>query len=220
MQHVETVQPTRSPFLLERTARLRWLGFVLILLLAGFAAGWLIRGSTPREGSPEVTFARDMSAHHDQAVEMALILRDRTQNEALRALTLDIMLTQQGQRGQMEGWLAAWGRPLSKGTPMAGHAEMMGMASQQDVNRLQSLPVGAAEQLFLELMIRHHQGGVTMAQQALEQTRRPEVARLASAIVRSQASEITYLQHLLAERAGGTPSQQPEPAPSEDGQHP
>ena len=219
MQHVETVQPARSRFRLESRARLRWAGIVLILLLAGFAAGRLIRGSTPREGSPEVTVARDMSAHDDQAVEMALILRDRTQDEALRA-DARYHGDAAGAAGSDGGPARLLGRPLSKGTSMAGGAGTMGMARQQDVNRRQSLPIGPTEQLFLGLMIRRLQGGVAVAQQVLEQLRRPEAARLSSTIVRSQASEITDLQHLLAQRNGAAPRQRPEPAPAEHGQHP
>lgn len=54
-----------------------------------------------------------MSDHHAQAVEMALLARDRTNDEELRRFALDIILTQQAQIGQMQGWLAVWERPLA-----------------------------------------------------------------------------------------------------------
>lgn len=114
-------------------------------------------------------------------------------------MALDTILTQQAQIGQMQGWLAGWNQPLSgEQVPMGRHRAMMGMASQQDINRLRSFPVQEAETTFLKLMIRHHQGGVIMAQQALNQTQRPEVQRLATAIVNSQQSEIQAMQALLA----------------------
>jgi hypothetical protein len=129
----------------------------LIWLLLALAAIALVGGvlflwnanAAPAEASPEVTFARDMSAHHNQAVEMALILRDRTEDPDLRLFALDIMLTQQAQIGQMQGWLSVWQRPLQGAeAPMAGHGVMMGMATQAEVNELRELPVAEAETRF------------------------------------------------------------------------
>src|SRR3712207_6318982 len=86
---------------------LRWLALALLLVVA-LAAFLLLRSPLPAEGSPEVRFARDMMAHHEQAVEMALLIRERSADEELRQLALDIALTQQAQIGQMQGWLAVW----------------------------------------------------------------------------------------------------------------
>lgn len=179
-----------------------WLPILfLAVLVAGLGAFWIWKSRAPAEDSPEVTFARDMAAHHAQAVEMALVARDRSTDAELRTFALDIMLTQQAQIGQMQGWLGVWGRSLAGATPpMLGQGEMMGMATQQQVNDLQTLPVNQMEVAFLQLMIRHHQGGVMMAQAALRQTNRPEVARLATAIVQGQQSEIAYMQELLKRR--------------------
>lgn len=93
---------------------------VLFLATTGLLAFLLWTQRLPAEGSPEVTFARDMVAHHQQAVEMAYILRERSANEELRRFALDIFLTQQAQIGQMQGWLAAWGQPLSGPEPVMG----------------------------------------------------------------------------------------------------
>ena len=98
----------------------RWLGLalaLLLLLLGGLLALWLWAQRLPGEGSAEVTFARDMAAHHLQAVEMAFIIRERSEAEDLRRLALDIFTSQQVQVGQMQGWLAAWGQPLSGPQP-------------------------------------------------------------------------------------------------------
>jgi uncharacterized protein (DUF305 family) len=88
---------------------------------------------------------------------------------------------------------------------MEGHGEMIGMASREQINELGTLPVAEAEVTFLQLMIRHHQGGVIMAQEALRQTSRPEVVRLAEAIVNGQQSEIDYMQGLLKQRGAALP---------------
>jgi uncharacterized protein (DUF305 family) len=168
-------------------------------LLPLVVALWLTRA--PAEGGAEVLFARDMSYHHQQAVEMALIIRDRTQDESLRTFATDIVLTQQAQIGQMSGWLAAWGRPLSgDAAPMGGMGLMMGMAAQGDVNALRTLPVPEAEVKFLQLMTLHHQGGVFMAKDALKATARPEVVRMAQSIIAGQQNEIGLMRELLAAR--------------------
>ena len=196
MQQLHSRQPASTH--VQPTNRIRaWWLVMPLLLLVGLAVFWLVASRAPAEGSPEVAFARDMATHHAQAVEMALIVRDRSADEELRRFALDIILTQQAQIGQMQGWLAVWGQPLAGPQP---DMQMPGMATQQQVNELQTLPVTAMETSFLQLMIRHHQAGVAMAQAALGQTRRTEVVRLATAIVQAQQSEISYMDQLLKQR--------------------
>ena len=189
---------------------------VLILMVSAACAGRTAASPAntdmPQEGSTSVIFARAMMAHHAQAVEMSLNMRDRTGDAELRVLMLDIILTQQNQIGQMMGWLAVWGIPfaapatdatkpaMSGMDHGAGDSPMPGMATQKDVNALTTLSLAEAEKSFLTLMIRHHQGGVTMAQEVLTKTTRPEVQRLAEAIVRSQQNEIETMAEMLKGR--------------------
>lgn len=209
MEHLSPLSPdhgqheTRPPI-----HRQIWLWGVSIALacLVGLVLGrWSGARSmplvVPSATSPETTFARDMAAHHEQAVAMSLAIWPRTQDPTLKIIAQDILLTQQAQIGQMKGWLAAWGVPISgPAAPMAGHRAMMGMASQADINALSTAPIVEAEAAFLTLMIAHHRGGIQMARDIQEQTRRPEVLRLANAIMTSQASEIRALEELLAHR--------------------
>ena len=160
----------------------------------------------PGDDSPEVGFARDMSVHHQQAVEMAELIRPRTEDDELRLLATDIALTQQAQIGRISGWLDIWGvRPTGGQPPMAwmgmGGMPMMGMASQEDVNALSTLPLAEAEESFLRLMIRHHLGGVAMAEAVLERSEQPAVRTLAEAIVVGQTAEIETMQQMLEARA-------------------
>ena len=160
----------------------------------------------PGDDSPEVGFARDMSVHHQQAVEMAELIRPRTEDDELRLLATDIALTQQAQIGRISGWLDLWGvRPTGGQPPMAwmgmGGMPMMGMASQEDVNALSTLPLAEAEESFLRLMIRHHLGGVAMAEAVLERSEQPAVRTLAEAIVVGQTAEIETMQQMLEARA-------------------
>ncbi|MBN9390969.1 MAG: DUF305 domain-containing protein [Chloroflexi bacterium] len=174
---------------------------VVVLFATGLAGWWWVSNLKPASDSPEINFARDMSDHHAQAVDMAVKIRDRTTDPDLRIFALDIILTQQNQIGQMQGWLTVWQYPLAGAkSMMSNHGQMMGMATVEQVYALDTLPVAEAEIAFLQLMIRHHQGGVAMARTVLNQTTRPEVTRLANSIVVGQQSEITYMKELLQKR--------------------
>jgi len=187
--------------------------------LAGAALALLL-DKPPENDSAEAGFARDMMVHHAQAVEMAEIVRDRTESEEIRTLATDISLTQQGQIGQMQGWLAVWGlSPTRTGPSMAwmGHpteGRMPGMASPEEVEELRELPPEEMDVRFLQLMIPHHRAAIPMAEDALERSDRPEVERLAGAIAASQGAEIEAMQDLLQSR--GLSVEEESPAPNGD----
>ena len=181
-------------------------------------AVWLwLSGRPPGEGSAEAGFARDMSAHHAQAVEMAEIVRDRTGNEEVKVLAEDIALTQQGQIGQMRGWLAVWGLTPTGSEPamawmgMPTKGLMPGMASPEEVGALQEAPPEESDRMFLELLIPHHQAATEMARAVLEETDRPAVEEFAGAIEVSQRSEIEVMQEML-EDMGAPPVENREPS--------
>jgi len=183
-------------------------GAIVIALAAIVVIVWaVLRTSMPGESSAEAGFARDMSEHHDQAVEMALIIQQRAENEDLRFIATDMMLLQQAQIGQMRGWLDIWElHPSSEGTKMEwmGHpttGRMPGMASPEQISELETLPVEEAQDRFLELMIIHHQAGVEMADAIMERTDNEAVLALANGISQSQTSEIENLQR-MRERLG------------------
>ena len=174
----------------------------------------------PTEDSAEAGFARDMMVHHAQAVQMAEIVRDKTESEEIRTMASDIALTQQAQIGQMQGWLAVWGLPATGTGPAMtwmGHpteGRMPGMASPQELDELQKAESEEADVLFLQLMIPHHEAAVPMSEAVLEETDRPEVERLAGAIIASQQSEIQLMQGLLNQR-GVAPEDSSTPSSSE-----
>lgn len=185
----------------------RWLPPLLaLILLAAAAVLWATASRPPSDTSLEAGFARDMMVHHDQAVTMALLARDRTDDPLIRTLTTDIVLTQQNQIGQMLGWLNLWGLPATGSEPaMAwmGHpttGRMPGMASPEEIATLESLSGAAADIEFLRLMIRHHEAGVPMAEAALTGSGNPAVRALARQIVAAQEIEIVAMQDLLAEK--------------------
>jgi uncharacterized protein (DUF305 family) len=191
-----------------------------------FVGSVLVRQSpyaVPADTSVDAGFARDMQAHHGQAVELSRMVRDRTDDADVRQLALDIMLTQNNQAGQMAGWLETWGLPqASSRPPMAwageGHehapstpddgdapqglAAMPGWVSSEDLARLDAAQGGDAERLYLELMIPHHEGGVEMAEMVVDTAQGAQVRALAESIIKSQTSEITVLETMLEERGG------------------
>jgi uncharacterized protein (DUF305 family) len=160
----------------------------------------------PGNDSPEAAFARDMIIHHAQAVQMAEIIRDKTNSDSMRLLASDISLTQQAQIGIMQGWLGVWGLPITGDEPAMAwmghptHGLMPGMATPEEIDRLSELPSDGADVLFLKLMIAHHQAAVPMAEAVLKRTEEPEVRDLAKAIIESQRAEIENMKAMVDEK--------------------
>lgn len=185
-----------------------------VVAVAAVAAAFLtyLSNRPPGDDSAEAGFARDMMVHHAQAVEMAEIIRDKTGNERLRTVAADMAITQQGQIGQMQGWLAVWGLPMTGSEPQMawmGHemerGELMpGMATPEEIRELDEAPPEEADEIFLRLMIPHHEAAVPMSE-AIYDTDRPEVRRLAEAIAVSQESEIRMMEDMLEEMGGDPP---------------
>ena len=193
-------------------------GAVLALAaLVGAAAALLIawQSGAPRDDSAEAGFARDMATHHAQAVEMSFVIRDTSSDEAIRTLAYDIIVTQSTQRGVFMGWLQQWGLPQASTAPrmawMPGHAHvergsdegvplMHGMASDDELQKLRVAQGSDADILFLQLMIRHHEGGVLMARAVSGLSRRAEVVAMAKSIDDGQRAEIVAMTEMLSKR--------------------
>jgi uncharacterized protein (DUF305 family) len=195
---------------------------VALVALAAFAVGRLSTSfvGTPTNTSAAAGFARDMQVHHDQGVELAMIIRDESDNPDLRLLAYDIATTQSNQSGQMQAWLNAWQLPQAAPEPEmtwmtrptltgAGHNHgtegahspgdpMPGLATDAQIAELRSLTGPDAEKLFLTLMIAHHQGAIEMAEAVLDRTDVRVVTQLATTMRNSQTNEIAYMQTLLA----------------------
>jgi len=186
----------------------RYVPWALLAILLGVLGYWLgmRQSGGPGDPSAEAGMARDMITHHAQAVDMATLIRDRSEDGDMRQLAIDIMLTQQGQIGQMQGWLNLWGYPVARTGPAMAWMDMPttglmpGMATPEQINQLRGLHGEDAEVLFLDLMIAHHRSGVEMARAALERAKMPEVRSLAQSMVDGQTSEIALMEELLQQR--------------------
>jgi uncharacterized protein (DUF305 family) len=191
---------------------------VAVVGLLGLAVWLWLSGRPPGDDSAEAGFARDMIVHHAQAVQMAEIVRDKTESEEIRTLATDMVLTQQAQIGMTQGWLDVWGLSTT-GTelPMVwmGHPTeglMPGMATPEEINSLSELPPERADVLFLRLMITHHKASIPMSEAILQRTDRPEVRQLAEAIERSQWAEIGVMEDLLGDLVGDSAEVELQPA--------
>jgi uncharacterized protein (DUF305 family) len=202
---------------------------VLVLLAVAavsFSVGRLstLGEATPTDTSAEAGFARDMQTHHNQGVELALIVRDLTDAVDVRTLAYDITTTQATQSGMMYGWLQEWGLSQAGSEPSmtwmtraaldgGGHehdggdasshepgAPMPGLATDEQIAQLKTLTGVDAEIYFLQLMIAHHRGAVEMAEAVLDRSTNETVTRFASGVVASQESEIDLMESMLADR--------------------
>ncbi|MBB6421429.1 DUF305 domain-containing protein [Streptomyces sp. AK010] len=169
-------------------------------------------GRTPSAESADAGFARDMAVHHQQAVEMSYIVRDRTKDEEVRRLAYDIAQTQANQRGMMLGWLDLWGLPKVSSEPpmtwmdMGGMASgkdgalMPGMATNSEMKKLGELDGKQAEVFYLQMMTDHHKGGIHMAEGCVAKCQVGVEKRLAQGMVDAQQSEISLMADMLKER--------------------
>lgn len=133
---------------------------VVVGLLLGTALSAPSAAATPVEDSVDAGFARDMQVHHGQAVEMSVLVRDRSDDPELRQVALDIMLTQQNQQGQMAGWLQLWGLSQTSTQPIMGWmsgpfsdlSEMDGMEGMEGTDDMEGMDEDATSGNPMEAM--------------------------------------------------------------------
>jgi uncharacterized protein (DUF305 family) len=186
-----------------------WLvGAVVFGVLVGLLAGLLVpRLTRPGNDSAEAGFLRDMSTHHAQAVEMAMIAHAGTTDAEVRTLAADIALTQHGQINIMQTWLQTWGLDLTGSqAPMAWMPDsagavvnglMPGMATPAQMTTLRAATGKDLNVQFLTLMRQHHLGGIHMAEEIVKMSDNDRVVKLAQTMVNSQRLELGQLQELL-----------------------
>lgn len=165
-------------------------------------------GSMPAEGGTsastsaasgveaDVKFAQMMIPHHEQAVEMAdLALSNDTASPEVKALAGQIKAAQDPEIQTMQGWLSQWGASQSSGSMAHGSG---GMMSDDDMSSLMGASGPEFDQMWLTMMIEHHEGAIEMAQDVLATTADPDVEKLATAVVEGQEKEITTMKGMLS----------------------
>ncbi|MGK8505880.1 DUF305 domain-containing protein [Nocardia asiatica] len=205
-----------------RTAALASAAFALLVL--GAALRPLVfpenHSTAPILTGVEVGFVQDMTTHHQQALLMVQRL-DRSVDPVIARLAEQIDRTQRLEIGTMLGWLRlaeaapssahpmAWMHAASHRHPAAGAQTapaslMPGMASAAELDALAAARGRDAEVLFLQLMFRHHQGGIAMAEAADGLLASGPVKEIARAMIHGQGQETGTMGMLLTQR-GATP---------------
>ncbi|QNF94167.1 Uncharacterized conserved protein, DUF305 family [Janibacter indicus] len=153
--------------------------------------------STTADGRQgDIMFAQMMIPHHEQAITMADLALDPSAKASgqVRDFAKDIKGAQGTEIQTMEGWLEDWDAPTASSSGM-DHGS--GMMTQDEMSKLESATGAEFDKQWLTLMIKHHQGAVTMAEQVLTTTEDDAVERMAKAIVKAQKAEIKAMQREL-----------------------
>jgi len=155
----------------------------------------------------DVTFAQQMIPHHAQAIEMADLTRGRELSPKVAQLATSIMEAQTPEIETMTGWLSSWGEEIPE--TMRDHAnahgdmgdmegeDLPGMMSQDDMDALESAPDAAFEDMWIDMMVQHHQGAIEMAKDEQEDGRFSPTVDLAEDIAAGQTAEVDQMTNLL-----------------------
>lgn len=155
----------------------------------------------------DVTFASSMIPHHQQALEMVDLTRGRTLDPAVQELADQIESAQGPEIDTMSGWLKDWGMPVpaTTGTEDShdmggmdmGSDDMPGMMSADEMTGLEDATDAAFQSMWLRMMVRHHEGAITMAKAELDEGKYAAAMALAQSIIDGQQAEIDQMNQLM-----------------------
>ena len=151
----------------------------------------------------DVKFMQGMISHHAQALEMTALVAARSGRDVMRRLAQRIELSQEDEIAMMQEWLRSRGQAV---TAMDAHHEpgwepMPGMLTGEEMDRLAAAQAAAFDRLFIELMIKHHRGALTMVEGLLAQRGAAQDSQLfafTSDITSDQSMEIDRMDSMLA----------------------
>lgn len=163
--------------------------------------------SAPAHTDADVTFVQDMIPHHRQALVMTALVAQRSERDDMRALAKRMDVSQTDEIVQLESWLTDRGEevPGPHVQHGDGHTELMpGMLNDAELGELRAATGARFDSLFLQYMIRHHEGAVIMVERLLTEGfggQEPQVFQLAQHIDADQRVEISRMKSMLAARA-------------------
>lgn len=153
------------------------------------------RADDDTPNSADVSYARMMIEHHSQALELTELAPERAESAKLKALAERISAAQGPEIDAMRAWLKEHGQSGKSGAHE--HASMPGMATEAQLTKVRAAKGTAFDQLFLTLMITHHEGAITMATDVKGQGNNIRIEEMADDVVAQQTSEINRMRGML-----------------------
>ncbi|GAB6985969.1 DUF305 domain-containing protein [Nocardioides pyridinolyticus] len=169
----------------------------------------------------DVAFATDMVQHHAQALVMVDMTAGRDLDPKVAQLTEDIRAAQGPEIEQMTDWLTAWDQEVPEtmrdhanahdmdgmgeddmggmdhGDSESAENEMPGMMSAEDMDALENASDAEFQDMWLEMMVEHHQGAIEMAQDEVDNGTFDDAVAMAENIISGQQDEIDQMEELL-----------------------
>jgi uncharacterized protein (DUF305 family) len=156
----------------------------------------------------DVTFAQAMIPHHAQALEMVEMAQDRDLPPEIEELASQIEEAQEPEIETLSGWLESWDQEvpeiegksaeeMAEMDDMTGAEDAAGMMSEMSMRQLRNAPDTAFKDVWLSLMIAHHEGAVRMAETEIAEGQNVDAVTLAEEIVNTQGAEIAVMESLI-----------------------
>ena len=159
--------------------------------------------SATTHNDADVTFAQDMIPHHEQAVQMSKMAATHAQSAEVKQLASDIDGAQGPEIDTMTKWLESWGEDAGSNTMDHGDmghgsdSEMPGMMDESEMGKLDQAQGAEWDQMFLTMMIEHHEGAIEMAKTEQADGKNPDAIALAEKIEKAQTAEIAKMKSML-----------------------
>ncbi|CAB4906448.1 MAG: DUF305 domain-containing protein [Actinobacteria bacterium] len=153
---------------------------------------------TANTRADDIAFAQLMIEHHQQAIEMANMALSQADSNEVKDLADQIREAQDPEINTMREWLTSWGAPEAMNNDnMSGmHMDGLGMMTSADMETLSGLSGPGFDRMWLQMMIQHHEGAISMANDVLATTTDAGVKTLAQSIIDGQSSEIATMKTL------------------------
>jgi uncharacterized protein (DUF305 family) len=165
--------------------------------MAGHSMGGTSAPASSGHNYQDVMFAQMMIPHHQQAIVMAKQAATKASSPEVRKLAARIEGAQNPEIEKMTGWLKSWGSAMPSSDMGMSHGA--GMMSARDMADLGKLSGKRFDRAFLQMMIKHHQGAITMAKTEQAGGASTAAKALAGSIVAAQSAEVATMRNLLAQ---------------------
>ena len=179
----------------------RTLAALATVLLVGCSGSGEAASSddTAEFNDADLEFVQGMIPHHEQAIQMAAMVSTDKASASTNDLADEIRIAQAPEIADMRALLAEWGEEED---PHAMHKmddhSMHGMMTDDDFNSLEAASGIDFERMWLQMMIEHHEGAITMSEKVLVNGKYPRVRELAEAIIAAQRDEIARMNTMLS----------------------